>query len=197
MPVLPLIVRSRVLLPRQRLQLRLHDTAAAAAVEGHGAFASVFGARPGEISRIGVVARIISRQAASHGRLDVEVVGRDRFVLRRGTSTGEAAEVEYLDETPGGGDVAVLRAELERGWQRFAAAAAESGESAAIHARLHADPVIASYQAATLLPLLHAERQELLEITSTSERLERLLHIVAGETGILRHLLGTGRMGAS
>ena len=76
------------------------------------------------------------------------------------------------------------------------AAATESGESAAIHARLHSDPTIASYQAATLLPLLHAERQELLEIGSTSDRLARLLRIVAGETGILRHLLGMGRMGA-
>jgi Lon protease-like protein len=193
---LPLVVRSRVLLPRQRLKIRLHDTRAAAALEGHEVFAAVFSPRPGERSTVGVAARITTRQPVSHNRLDVAVIGEKRFLLLAGTDTGDSAEVEYLDEPAGEGDVEFLRSELERGWQRFAAAAAESGESAAIHARLHADPVIASYQAATLLPLLHAERQELLEIRSTSERLERLLRIVAGETGVLRHLLGMGRMGA-
>ncbi len=196
MPTLPLIIRPRVLLPRQRLQFRLHDTAGAAALNGHDVFASVFSARAGHVSAIGVAARIIARQPASHDRLDVEVIGEGRVAVEEGTTTGELIEVRYLDEPPGTGDVELLRAELEGAWKRFAAAATESGESAAIHARLHADPVIASYQAATLLPLLHAERQELLEIGSTSARLERLLRIVAGETGVLRHLLGTGRMGA-
>jgi Lon protease-like protein len=184
------------LLPRQRLNMRLHDTRAAAALEGHDVFAAVFSPRSGDLSGVGVAARITARQPVSHNRLDVEVVGEGRFVLLSGTETGDPAEVAYIDELAGRGDVELLRAELERGWQRFAAAAAESGESAAIHGRLHADPVVASYQAATLLPLLHAERQELLEIRSTDERLQRLLRIVAGETGILRHLLGMGRMGA-
>ena len=196
MPTLPLIIRPRVLLPRQRLQFRLHDPAGAAALAGHNRFASVFSARTGHVSAVGVVARIIARQPVSHGRLDIEVIGEDRCALGGATTTGALIDVRYLEEPPGVGDVELMRSELERGWQSFAAAAAESGESAAIHARLHADPVVASYQAATLLPLLHAERQELLELASTSERLERLLRIVAGETGILRHLLGTGRMGA-
>ncbi len=47
-----------------------------------------------------------------------------------------------------------------------------------------------------MLPLSHPERQELLEISSTSDRLERLLLYLAGETGLLRHMLGLGRMGA-
>ena len=197
MPALSLVIRSRVLLPRQRLQLRVHDIGAAEAIAGFDSFASVFSARPGHVSGVGVEAHVVARLPATHGRLDVEVIGRRRFRMAdREGSSGDRVEVEFLEEPLGSGDLDLLLDELQRGWRRFAAAAAESGEAAAIHARLHRDPVIASYQAATLLPLLHPERQELLEITTTTDRLERLLRIVAGETGILRHLLATGRMGA-
>ena len=197
MPTYPLVIRSRVLLPRQRLQIRLHDTRAAAALEGHDTFAAVFSPRPGQVSSVGVAARITARQAAPHARVDLEVVGDVRLRLANECAvSGDEVAVEHLAEIPGDDDLDRLRAELQEGWQRFAAVAAESGEGAAIHARLHADPTIASYQAATLLPLSHVERQELLEIGTTSERLDRLLRIVAGETGILRHLLGMGRMGA-
>lgn len=197
MPQLPLVVRSRVLLPRQRLRLRLHDTDAASAIAEVDTFAAAFSPRTGDVSSVGVEAQITSREPVPHGRLDVEVLGRRRLRILDGASeSGEPVRVEYLGEPEGADDLELLRSELQRGWQRFAAAAVESGENAAIHARLHADPVIASYQAATLLPLLHAERQELLEIPTTGERLERLLRIVAGETGVLRHLLGMGRMGA-
>jgi Lon protease-like protein len=197
MPSLPLVVRSRVLLPRQRLQLRINDRKAAAALSGHAGFGAVFSARTGDVSDVGVEALILAQSDAPNDRLDVEVVGGRRFRLgAEPVGAGELTPVDYLDEPPGPGDVEVLREELQRGWRRFAAAATESGRTAAIHARLHADPVIASYQAATLLPLLHPERQELLEVPTTSERLERLAQITAGETGLLRHMLATGRMGA-
>lgn len=196
MPELPVIVRPRVLLPRQRFKLRVNHPRAVAALGDRPAFGAVFSARPGHVSEIGVEAEIVGRSPAPDGRLDVEVVGGRRFRLGAPVESGERAEVTFLDEPRGGGDVEVLRNELQRGWRRFAAAATESGRTAAIHARLHADPVIASYQAATLLPLLHPERQELLEVPTTSERLERLLLIVAGETGLLLHMLGKGRMGA-
>ena len=196
MAQLLIVVRPRVLLPRQRFKLRINDRGAAAALSGHAAFGAVFSARPGHVSDVGVEAQIIGQSPAPDQRLDVEVIGGRRFRMAAPVETGERAEIAYLDEAPGNGDVEQLREELQRGWRRFAAAAAESGRSAAIHTRLHADPVIASYQAATLLPLLHPERQELLEIPTTSERLERLAQIMAGETGLLLHMLGTGRMGA-
>ena len=101
-----------------------------------------------------------------------------------------------MPEQPGGGDLELLRDQLERGVQRFAAAAVESGRPASIGSALHADPTLASYQAATVLPISHPERQELLEIETTTERLEQELRIAAGETGVLRHLLGLGRMGS-
>ncbi len=105
-------------------------------------------------------------------------------------------EAEVLAEDPGDGDIELLRSELQRAVQRFAAAAVESGRPASISSTLNPDPTIASYQAATLLPISHPERQELLEIETTTLRLQQELRIVAGETGILRHLLGLGRMGA-
>jgi Lon protease-like protein len=105
-------------------------------------------------------------------------------------------EARELAEPPGEGDVELLRDELVRGVQRLAAAAVESGRPASIASALHADPTLASYQAATVLPISHPERQELLEIETTTERLEQELRIAAGETGVLRHLLGLGRMGS-
>lgn len=197
MTQLPLVVRPRVLLPRQRLKLRINDERAAASVTGHGVFAAVFSVGPGHISEVGVEAQILAQSAAPDARLDVDVIGGRRVRFSEPPQeTGLFATVTYLDEPPGTGDVELLREELQRGWRRFAAAAAESGSAAAIHTRLHVDPVTASYQAATLLPLLHPERQELLEILTTSKRLDRLLQIMAGETGLLLHMLGTGRMGA-
>ena len=194
---LPLVIRSRVLLPRQRLKLRVHDASAARSVAAGDSFVSLFSARAGHRSEVGVEARVLAHTSASHDRLDVEAVGGRRVtVTGPPAESGELVEVDYLEEAPGTGDLMLLRDELERGWKRFAATATESGESATIHGRLSADPVIASYQAATLLRLLHPERQELLEIPTTTDRLKHLLRIVAGETGILRHLLGMGRMGA-
>jgi Lon protease-like protein len=65
-----------------------------------------------------------------------------------------------------------------------------------LESSIHPDPRIASYQLGTMMPISHPERQELLEIPTTSERLDRVLLYLAGETGLLRHMLGLGRMGA-
>ena len=160
-------------------------------------FCAVFAPGGAELSPVGVQARIISRSAAPHERLDLEVVGCNRLQLLSSAHSGDATVgVTAVAELPGNGDISHLRNELERGIQRFAAASVESGQPASISSALHRDPTLASYQAATLLPVSHPERQELLEIETTTERLEQELRIVAGETGVLRHLLGLGRMGA-
>jgi Lon protease-like protein len=185
----------RVLLPRQRLRLRVHDAGLSGRLSEVDAFCSVFSPHRDELSPLGVVAEITARSAAPDDRLDVELIGGPRVRLGQAGLDG-TIEVEALPELDGDGDLELLRSELQRGVQRFAAAAAESGRPASISAVLHADPTIASYQAATLLPISHPERQELLEIETTTERLEQELRIVDGETGILRHLLGLGRMGA-
>jgi Lon protease-like protein len=194
---LVLFPRGRVLLPGQRLKLRVYDVGLSVALGRVDEFCAVFSPSGGELSRVGVRTRITSRSAAPHDRLDIEVVGGDRLEVPSSLGQHDAAVgVTVVEELPGDGDLEVLRDELQRGVQRFAAAAVESGRPASISSTLHADPTIASYQAATLLPVSHPERQELLEIETTAERLEQELRIVAGETGVLRHLLGLGRMGA-
>ena len=185
--------RSRVLLPAQRLRLRVYDSDLSLLLADVDEFCSVF-ASNSWMSPVGVLASITSRSPAPGGRLDIEVRGGSRLTI--GDISEGTVETEVLPEATGDGDVEMLRRRLERGCQRFAAAAAESGQPASISSSLHNDPTIASYQAATLLPISHPERQELLEIATTTERLEQELRIVAGETGILRHVLGLGRMGA-
>ena len=197
MEELVLFSRGRVLLPGQRLKLRVHDVELSAALRGVDEFCTVFSQSGGDLSRIGVRAGIRSRSIAPYDRLDIEVVGGDRLEIPASARQHDrTVEVAVVEEQPGDGDIRLLRDELERGVQRFAAAGAESGRPASISSVLHRDPTLASYQAATVLPLSHPERQELLEIETTTERLEQELRIAAGETGVLRHLLGLGRMGA-
>ncbi len=197
MPEFVLFPRGRVLLPAQRLRLRVHDVRLSARLAGTDEFCAVFSSGGPNLSPVGVLARITARSDAPHHRLDIEVIGGDRLRIPAGARPEDVTVVaEELPETLGAGDVERLRAELQRGVQRFAAAAIESGQPASISSTLNADPTIASYQAATLLPISHPERQELMEIETTTLRLEQELRIVAGETGILRHLLGLGRMGS-
>ena len=197
MSELILFPRGRVLLPAQRLRLRVHDVSLSSALAAAEDFCSVFSPRREELSSVGVQARITARSSAPHERLDIEVIGGARLQIPAGAAASDGMiGAEVLAEAPGDGDVELLRSELQRAVQRFAAAAVESGRPASISSTLNPDPTIASYQAATLLPISHPERQELLEIETTTLRLQQELRIVAGETGILRHLLGMGRMGA-
>ncbi len=195
MPSLVLFPRARVLLPKQRLRLRVHDIKISAALFDVANFAAFFSAGPGRISSIGVEATILRRYRAPHDRVDLEVIGGDRLQAT-GTGDGLVRDFEYIPDSDGPRDVGQLRAEVERAWQRFAAAAAESGRGMQLAAKIHDSPLIASYQLGTMLGISHPERQELLELPTTSERLERVLLILAGETGLLRHMLGLGRMGA-
>lgn len=196
-PDLILFPRGRVLLPGQRLHLRVHDVRLSSLLTEPHEFCAVLSPRPDHLSPVGVRARITARTAAPDDRLDIEVIGGARLRIPPDAGgSDETVVAEELPEPGGDGDIELLRAELERGVQRLAAVAVESGQPASISSALHSDPTIASYQAATLLPISHPERQELLEIETTTLRLEQELRIVAGETGILRHLLGLGRMGS-
>jgi Lon protease-like protein len=179
------------------LRIRVHDVGLSAALGGVDDFCAVFSPGRDQLSPIGVRARIIARSDAPDGRLDIEVVGGERLEIPPGVEAGpDVVEATPVPEQPGDGDLELLRDQLERGVRRFAAAAVESGRPASVASGLHADPTLASYQAATVLPISHPERQELLEIETTTERLEQELRIAAGETGVLRHLLGLGRMGS-
>ena len=187
--------RGRVLLPKQRLRLRVHDAGMTRALGHAPTFAAFFSPAAARLSPVGVEARILHRFPAPHERVDLEVVGGDR--LRAvGEQDGDLRDFEYLEDLEGPGNLEQLRSEIERAWRRFAAAAVESGRGIQLEPKIHPDPRIASYQLGTMLPISHPERQELLEIPTTSERLERVLLYLAGETGLLRHMLGLGRMGA-
>ncbi len=190
-----MFTRGRVLLPKQRLRLRVHDTAMSATLSDVASFAAFFSAGPDRLSSVGVEATILRRYQAPHDRVDLEVVGGDRLRIL-GDGEGLLRDFDYVPEADGPGDVENLRVEVERAWQRFAAAAVESGRGVQLAAKIHDSPRIASYQLGTMLGISHPERQELLELPTTSERLERVLLILAGETGLLRHMLGLGRMGA-
>lgn len=186
-----LLERTRVLMPGQRSSFRMHDQEQAAALAANGRFGNLF-VVSSYSSEIGTEAEVVSANPVAFGRLDVEVIGRRRFeVIERG-----AGSVEYLAELPGDGDNRLLRDELEQAYRRFAAASVETGVSRRINSQLHPDPRLAAYQAAMRLGLSHPERQDLLELDSTSDRLRHMLRVAAGETSVLRHMLSLGRMQA-
>jgi len=194
-PSLVVFPRGRVLLPKQRLRLRVHDTFITRAIGDASTFAAFFTPAADRLSRVGVEARILHRFPASHDRVDLEVVGGERL-QGVGEQVGHLRNFDYLEDLDGPGDLEELRSEVERAWRRYAAAAVESGRGLLLESSIHPDPRIASYQLGTMMPISHPERQELLEIPTTSERLDRVLLYLAGETGLLRHMLGLGRMGA-
>ena len=195
MPSLVMYSHGRVLFPKQRLRLRVHEAPMSAALAEVSTFATFFSPSVDRPSPIGVEARILHRFPASYDRLDLEVVGGDRLQAV-GEPDGRLGQFEYVADPEELADVEQLRSEVERAWQRFAAASVESGRGVHTKSEIHSDPRIASYQMGTMLGISHPERQELLEIPSTTERLQRVLLYLAGETGLLRHMLGLGRMGA-
>ncbi|RZV44994.1 MAG: hypothetical protein EX267_06160, partial [Acidimicrobiia bacterium] len=81
MEELVLFSRGRVLLPGQRLKLRVHDVELSAALRGVDEFCAVFSQSGGELSRVGVRADIRSRSIAPYDRLDIDVVGGDRLEI--------------------------------------------------------------------------------------------------------------------
>jgi hypothetical protein len=122
------------------------------------------------------------------GRFDILTSGARRFRLR---GVDDAlpylrGEVEWLDEQLGpaqqAGALALAVGQRFRGYQQQLGA--DPDESAT----LPADPTVLSYLVSAAMVLDATDRQRLLAVPTTTERLDWLLRVLAREQGLLRAL---------
>jgi Lon protease-like protein len=125
---------------------------------------------------VGTTAEIVSHQRLSDGRLRIVCVGQDRFRIAalRTEQPYLAAEVEPVAERPPEPPAAELAAALAERVGRFAGPNVPA-------LTLVGDPTAFSFVVAALVPIELAERQALLELTSTAARLRSLITCVDRE----------------
>jgi uncharacterized protein len=162
------------------------------------------GARP-DVESVGTVAEILEVQRQDDGSSEVLSVGSRRFQVESLISEGAPylrAEVRFLDEPDGPLDEdrpAVTRELMNRYDALLTRIAGRATGDA-----LPADPNQLGYHAGARLPLLPSDRQLLLELETTAERLAGLNRLLRREIALLRHtgsiavapgvvLLGAGR----
>jgi Lon protease-like protein len=144
--------------------------------------------KPPDLAPVGTVAEIVEIRRQDDGTSDVLSVGSRRFRIGSVIVDGKPylrADVEYLDEADGALDddrVAVAR-ELIVAYDMMLTRLAGRPTGA----ELPGDPNQLGYQIAARLPLLPVDRQTLLEVDTTAERLARLNRLLRREIALLRH----------
>jgi Lon protease-like protein len=140
-----------------------------------------------DVAAIGTLAEILDVERKPDGSSDVLSVGSQRFRVESLIADGKPylrAEVRFLDEVDGALDddrtararelITIYDAMLTR-----LAGRPTGGE-------LPSDPSQLAYQIAARLPLLPVDRQSLLEVDTTAERLVRLDRLLRRELALLR-----------
>ena len=137
---------------------------------------------------VGTAARLISRRSKPDGRADIVVTGTRRFrVQAENWSVGYyIADITYLDDDLGDGEK--VDKLLEVTTQQFAhyveGITRVTGRQFG-GVRISADPNEAAYDLTTRLPLHTWERQRILEMDTTEERLEALRVLIDREVSLL------------
>jgi Lon protease-like protein len=146
-------------------------------------------------SDAGTVARILEAQELPDGRWALLCVGdrRIRVVRWLPDDPHPWAEVEdWPDPPPDPGDADVVAAAVAR-LRRVLALAAEAGDDASpATIELSDDPVLATYQAATLAPLGPLDRQRLLSADTPGRRAALLDELLADAEEVLTLRLSGG-----
>jgi ATP-dependent Lon protease len=187
LPIFPLAV---VLVPGELLPLHIFEerykAMMAFALEGEKRFGLSYHARA-EVGRdavpppgsVGCLAHITAVAPLAGGRLNMLAVGAGRYVVRRYTQHEPflIAEVDPLSDAPGDAEsLAPLADEVRSLFRRLAAAARtisdESSDQSAID--LDVEPELLSFVVAGNISLDADVKRQLLEMTDTYERLDRL-----------------------
>ena len=136
---------------------------------------------------VGTVAEIVRHHRHPDGRLDLVCVGRERFRIQalHADQPYLAASVEPLVEPAPGPEAVELAAALAESVRAFAGPSAPA-------IQLPAEPRALSFAVAALVPIDLGERQALLELTSTADRLRSLITCVDREAR-RRGRIGTTR----
>lgn len=143
----------------------------------------------------GTVARIVQAVELPDGRWLLDSIGTERFRVLEwlGEDPYPCAEVEPLDEVPGGSGAAELRDTVEKLLRQVLALQVEMGYPApSATVELDADPVRAAYQAALMAPIGPMDSQHLLEDSTAEARLERLRAVLADAREVLARRMAEG-----
>jgi Lon protease-like protein len=207
---LPMFPLGTVLLPTAMLPLHVFEPRYRALMSeltdpdhGPAEFGVVLISRGAEVGggdqrvEAGTSARLVEASLLPDGRWIVVAVGTGRFRVLRWLDDDPypLAEVCDLDEDTrwSDGDDQLL-ATAERAVRRSLALAAEMGEPAApLTFELAEDPVVATWQLASVVPVGPLDRQQLLETSSPAERLRRVTHLADDVTEVLALRLGGGQ----
>jgi Lon protease-like protein len=205
MPILPMFPLGSVLLPSAFLPLHVFEARyrqlVSDCLDGDREFGVVLIERGSEVgggdqrASIGTVARILEAVSFDDGRWALGTVGTRRIRVTDWLDDDPypRAEVEDWDD-PGAENVATeARAGLTAALRKVLAYTAELGESSApATLDLSDDAVLASYQAISFSPFGPADRQRLLAVPGTAERIRRLTHLLDEEAGYLARRLELG-----
>jgi Lon protease-like protein len=146
-------------------------------------------------SDVGTVARILEAQELPDGRWALLCVGDRRIRVARWLPDDPHpwAEVEeWPDAAPGAGHDGAVAAAVTR-LRRVLALAAEAGDDASpATLELSEDPVLATYQAATVAPIGPHDRQRLLRAASPDERVLQLDELLVDVEEVLTLRLAEG-----
>ena len=197
LPVFPL---QRVLVPGELLMLHVFEQRYVAMLDDldDDRFGIVLirdGEEVGETAvyhNVGTVARIADSRDTPDGRKLLVMVGEERFevVDRKAADPYPLATVETLDEGPTH-DCEALVEEVRVALRRYLVVSAEAGHGGDVLFEMSSDPVVASYQVASIVRLLSPERQDLLELATARERLEREKRLLRRETDLLERVMGS------
>jgi Lon protease-like protein len=137
--------------------------------------------------QVGTRAEIVQHERLGDGRMNLVCVGRDRFRIVQLATDGPylTAEVRSIDEQPVEPEAVGLAADLTDQVHSFAAAVGAPA------LELPADPTQLSFAVAGLAPIPLDQRQALLELTSTAERLRLLINSVDREARFRTHMGST------
>lgn len=206
---LPIFPLGTVLFPGMLLPLHLFEERYRRLMRDREGISPIFGvvltkqgrevADEPEIHRIGTAAELLGAGRYPDGRYDVVVRGERRFrvVAEDWTNGYLIAEVEWLEEETSAeneGEIERLAPRLVRAYGRFLDAFERTTNLVVPREALPSESVALGYAVCQLTPLDSWERQSLLEVESTSVRLERLTSILRRERDLL---LETGVGGAT
>lgn len=140
---------------------------------------------------VGTLAQLRATDPLPDGRYNIVVVGASRFHVE--TLSRElpylTGRVNYLLDLPTGSAELVPRiSEAFRSYAKTVSALQQNAQRTDIE--LPDDPELLSYLVAAALQVSVAERQQLLEIDSTDERLSACLSILRRERLLLANMLG-------
>jgi Lon protease-like protein len=142
---------------------------------------------------VGTLARIVAVDRLEDGRMHIVTVGTTRFHLL-GYSTEKkpyiVGDVEPLADEPANQEAArALSQEVGTIVQRYVALTQAAAEQELTPLQLPTDPEDLSYLAGAVLRIRNRERQQLLELRSTVERLTQEKEILDRETRGLQEFL--------